>query len=52
MSYCDDCLEKMKGKCVASGGGTYCRFHQQELCRYIKPHCKICGKILEKGEQE
>ena len=46
MSYC----EIHKGNIKASGGGTYCRFHQQELCRHINPHCSICGRSVE-GEK-
>jgi hypothetical protein len=30
----------------ASGGGTYCDYHKKELCRVVKPHCKICGADL------
>ena len=42
MSHCDDCKKQV----MASGGGTYCRFHQQELCRDIEPHCYTCGKKI------
>ena len=41
---CENC----KTKISASPGGTYCRFHKQELCRTIKPHCYSCGKQLKK----
>jgi len=42
--YCDKCRKPI----MVSAGGTFCRFHGQELCRITIPHCQSCGKILVK----
>lgn len=42
--YCKKCKKPV----MASGGGTYCRFHQQELCHVLEPHCHSCGVSLVK----
>jgi len=40
--YCEKCKKPI----MASGGGTYCRVHQMELCRVARPHCYSCGEWL------
>jgi hypothetical protein len=46
--YCKEHQQKI----MASGGGTYCRFHKQELCRHIEPHCYQCGKKIDEVEKK
>lgn len=41
MNVCENCEYP-----VASGGGSYCFYHKQELCIAVKKHCYMCGKIL------
>jgi hypothetical protein len=49
--YCDDCNKKRNPR-AGVGGGTFCAFHKQEICKHLEPHCHRCGKPLNQTSED